>query len=165
MEHGADGAKKEAREQIPSDRVKDASAVAREFRWRVRLAGGAASDDEGPRKMEKTNGHVNGVKRRRVESEGVEEGRFRNFKPREWDRVEEKVEDLGTETMQVARPGVGEGWSDRWMEEDKITGSTEETTAEKSRQRTVVVKIRKSGRCVERQRIERTVEQWKWSEE
>ncbi|KAF5358557.1 hypothetical protein D9756_001773 [Leucocoprinus leucothites] len=167
MEHGSDAAKKEVREQIPSDRVKDAPVVARELRWRLKLAMGAASDDESTKKPEKTNGHVNGMKRRRVESEGLEESvgvqRFRNFKPRVWDREGRKEEDLGTETVKVARPGVGDGWSDVWMDgDDKMMGSPEDAEAQISRQRTVVVKIRKTNKGLERQRIERTAEQWEW---
>ena len=46
MERGNDHAKREAREQVPNDRVKDAPALARELRWRVRLARGESSDDE-----------------------------------------------------------------------------------------------------------------------
>ncbi|KAJ3565100.1 hypothetical protein NP233_g7859 [Leucocoprinus birnbaumii] len=164
LEHGPDAAKKEVKEQIPTDRVKDAPALAREFRWRLRLAAGAASDDEGPKKMEKTNGHVNGVKRRRVEEDGVQ--RFRNFKPRLWDREATKEEELGTESVRAARPGVGDGWSEPWMDgDDKMMGSPEDPEAQISRQRTVVVKVRKTLGGLERQRIERTVEQWEWAGE
>ncbi|KXN90450.1 JmjC domain-containing histone demethylation protein 1 [Leucoagaricus sp. SymC.cos] len=165
LEHGTETAKKEVKDQVPSDRVKDAPAVARELRWRLRLAAGAASDEEGSKKTEKTNDHINGVKRRRVDSEGLDEDtqRFRNFKPRVWDKTEEKTEDLGTERVQMARPGVGDGWSEPWMDGDnKLMGSTEGEEAEISRQRTLMVKVRRTGKGLERQRIERTVEQWSW---
>jgi len=163
LEHGPEVAKKEVREQIPVERVKDGPACAREVRWRLRLAAGAASDDEGLKKVEKANGHVNGVKRRKVESEGVEE-RFRNFKPRIWDREQTKEENLGMETVQAAHPGAGEAWSDAWVDgEDQTMGSVEDPEAQVSRQRTVVVKVKKTEQGLERQRIERTVEQWQWT--
>lgn len=168
LEHGGDAVKKEAREQIPSDRVKDAPAVARELRWRLRLVSGSASDDESFKRPEKTNGHVNGVKRRRIESEGLDEGslRFRNFKPRLWDRIEEKVEDLGTESKQAARPGAEDGWSDSWIDTDDhlMSSVAERQEAQVGRQRTVVVKVRRTAKGLERQRIERTVEQWSWAD-
>jgi len=164
LEHGPDAAKKDVREQIPVERVKDGPACAREVRWRLRLSAGAASDDEGPKKVEKANGHVNGVKRRKVESEGVEE-RFRNFKPRIWDREQTKEENLGMETMQAAHPaGAGEAWSDAWVDgEDQTMGSVEDPEAQVNRQRTVVVKVRRTEQGLERQRIERTIEQWQWT--
>jgi len=163
LERGPDAAKKEVREQIPVERVKDGPACAREVRWRLRLATGAASDDEDVKKVEKANGHVNGVKRRKVESEGSEE-RFRNFKPRIWDREQTKEENLGMETVQVAHPGAGEAWSDAWVDgEDQTMGSVEDPEAHVSRQRTVVVKVRKTEQGLERQRIQRTVEQWQWT--
>ena len=46
MERGTDQTKKEAKDQVPGDRIKDAGAMARELRWRVRLAGGYESDDD-----------------------------------------------------------------------------------------------------------------------
>ncbi len=166
LERGADAAKKEVREQIPADRVKDASAVARELRWRLKLAEGSASDEEGVKKGDKTNGHVNGVKRRRVDGEGLEGGtfRFRNFKPRSWDRIEETVEDLKTETGRVISPGTGDSWVDTWINpdnpaEDAMDGGQ---SAEVVRQRTMVVKVRKTPKGLERQKIERIVEQWSW---
>lgn len=166
LEQGIDTAKKEVKEQIPSDRVKDAPAMARELRWRLRLAAGSASDEEGPKKADRTNGHINGVKRRRVDSEGVEEGslRFRNFKPRPWDRIEDRVEDLGTEIKQVISPGTGDAWVDTWINPDNPAGDVMEGSqqAEVVRQRTMVVKVRRTPKGLERQRIERTVEQWSW---
>ncbi|XP_006458328.1 hypothetical protein AGABI2DRAFT_183418 [Agaricus bisporus var. bisporus H97] len=159
LEHGGETAKKEAREQIPTDRVKDGPAVARELRWRLRLASGSASDDDSTRRA---NGHVNGVKRRRVEEEGSEEGlmRFRNFKPRVWDRIEERVEEAVSECRVGVRPGGEEGWSDVWVGTEGTTAEGEE--AQVSTQKTVVVKVRRVGGGVERQRIERSVEKWTW---
>jgi F-box/leucine-rich repeat protein 10/11 len=102
------------------------------------------------------------VKRRRVEDEGYEEGsmRFRNFKPRVWDRIEERVEDAVAESRTGVRPGGDEGWSDVWVGTDEETEGGEE--AQVGKQRTVVVKVRRSGHGVERQRIERVVEKWTW---
>lgn len=102
------------------------------------------------------------MKRRRVEEDGYEEGtmRFRNFKPRVWDRIEERVEETVTEPRAGVRPGGDEGWSDVWVGTDEEMEGGEE--AQVGRQRTVVVKVRKSGLGLERQRIERIAEKWTW---
>ena len=70
MEKGTDHAKREAKEQVPGDRVKDAPAMARELRWRVRLAGGYESDDDARvrKGQKKAAGHkeeVNGAGKKR----------------------------------------------------------------------------------------------------
>jgi len=46
LEHGGEQGKKEVKDQIPSERVKDAPAMVRELRWRLRSAAGYSSDDE-----------------------------------------------------------------------------------------------------------------------
>ncbi len=72
LESGSDQAKKETKEQVPVDRVKDAPAVARELRWRVKQALGYSSDDEGSGRRSGA-----GSKRRRIEDE-EEPSVFRN---------------------------------------------------------------------------------------
>ena len=43
---GEEAKKKEAREEVPADKVRDAPALARELRWRLRMAMGVRSDGE-----------------------------------------------------------------------------------------------------------------------
>lgn len=101
--------KKEAKESVPGDRVKDAPALARELRWRVRIAAHGSSDVE----TENVNTHPSpellgskgNAKRRRKESwdpnatqnSGVSpddldvqsaRSNFRNFVPKRWDKCE-----------------------------------------------------------------------------
>lgn len=158
LERGSDQAKKEAKEQIPTDRVKDAAAVARELRWRVRLAAGNASDDEGS--TVKPNG--SGVKRKRT-ADDDERPRFKNFKPRRWDNVIEKSEEGEARTVKARKPSEDDGeWKERWVE--WTNGVAESDAAEvqvKSRTETIV-RIRRTGEGLERQRVERVVESWEW---
>lgn len=149
VESGNEQAKKEAKEQIPNDRVKDAPAVARELRWRVKQALGYGSDDEGasrPRGI---------VKRRRTEDE--ETGLFRNFKPRPWDAIVAKKTEA--ETSAAKMPATeGDGWTDGWTG-DVVEG---DGAGQVVRRRETVTKVRRTGEGrVERQRIERVVEEWK----
>ena len=52
MERPVDSSsKREAKDMVPADKVKDPCALARELRWRVRLAAGAGSGDEGRGKI------------------------------------------------------------------------------------------------------------------
>ncbi|KAJ7043348.1 jumonji superfamily protein [Mycena alexandri] len=158
LERGTDQAKKEVKEQIPADRVKDAAAVARELRWRVRLAAGNASDDEGG--VVKTNGA--GVKRKRI-ADDDERPRFKNFKPRRWDNVVEKADEGETRVVKANKPAEDdEAWKELWMEWS--TGAVEGDAADaqvKSRTETIV-RIRRTGEGLERQRVERVVESWEW---
>ncbi|KAJ6611783.1 hypothetical protein B0H10DRAFT_2165726 [Mycena sp. CBHHK59/15] len=158
LERGTDQAKKEVKDQIPSDRVKDPAAVARELRWRVRLAAGNASDDEGG--SMKANGI--GSKRKRIADD---DGRpkFKNFKPRQWDSVLEKAEEGEARTLKAPKPSEDEGtWKERWVE--WTSGSVDDEDAEvQVRSRTeTIIRIRRTGEGLERQRVERVVELWQW---
>ena len=44
MERSPESVKRDIRDQVPGDKVKDAPALARELRWRVRLAEGYTRD-------------------------------------------------------------------------------------------------------------------------
>ena len=59
IERGSDPLRKEAKEQVPGDKIKDPAALARELRWRVRLAAGLASDTESANKS-KASTPING---------------------------------------------------------------------------------------------------------
>jgi F-box and leucine-rich repeat protein 10/11 len=156
LERGSEQAKKEAKEQIPSERIKDASAMARELRWRLKLATGYSSDDDRPHANRKGREGMNGNKRMRIDSGSSDQdsGRFRNFMPKSWDRVVEKTRENETVRMRV---GNGEDQWAGWGEEDG-------EEVEVKRQRETVVKVRRTLKGVERQRIERVVEEWVWDD-
>ncbi|KAH9951433.1 JmjC domain-containing histone demethylation protein 1 [Amylocystis lapponica] len=167
MERGTEPAKKEAKEQVPGDRVKDAAALARELRWRVRLASGYTSDDEGRSQRSKSgselaiNGSAN--KRKRPASEvGGEGGLFRNFKRKSWERVVEKPAEQESRVVKAPRPGekVDEVWTE-WQEELDVAEGGDEVAVD--RRRDVVIKVRRTAKGVERQRVERILEDWVWN--
>ncbi|KAJ6547217.1 JmjC domain-containing histone demethylation protein 1 [Mycena capillaripes] len=158
LERGSDQAKKEVKEQIPADRVKDAAAVARELRWRVRLAAGNASDDEGT--TVKANGA--GVKRKRA-ADDDERPRFKNFKPRRWDNVVETSDEGETRVVKANKPSEDdEVWKERWVEWSTDTGDGDAADAQVKSRTETIVRIRRTGEGLERQRVERVVESWEW---
>ena len=165
MERGSEAAKRDARDQVPTDRVKDPAALARELRWRIRLAAGATSDDEDlgrPAKKTMVNGH--GVKRKRspLESQGAPV-LFRNFQPTEWDVVLDLPNEEDSRTINVPYPSE-EGWQQRWCDWGNEPMGSDASTASVARKRTVMVKIRSVDGGLERQRIERVVEKWVWDD-
>ncbi|KZT66856.1 Clavaminate synthase-like protein [Daedalea quercina L-15889] len=173
IERGTDHAKREAKEQVPSDRVKDAPALARELRWRVRLTRGESSDDEGRghRKSLKANGSVEslsngaGTKRKRSPAPG-DAGIFRNFKPRLWERVANQPVERDSRVVKVRRPAPdGDDWNTRWAEwkdgGDAETGEGAEAVRVE-RRKDVIVKVRRTEKGIERQRVERILEEWVW---
>ncbi|KAG6379102.1 hypothetical protein JVT61DRAFT_11538 [Boletus reticuloceps] len=180
MERGSEAAKRDAKEHVPTDRIKDAPALARELRWRVRLAAGTTSDDEGnerPLKKALTNGNgsasVNGgVKRKRspIEMQGPETetslGRvqFRNFQPKGWDVVEDLPKEEETATVQAVYPEEVVGLQQRWVKwDDETSGEDGGRQALVERKREITVRARKIDGGLERQRIERVFEKWEWS--
>lgn len=166
LETGTEQAKKEAKEQIPSDRVKDAPAMARELRWRAKQALGYSSDDEGaggskgPKSVTITTPAA-GSKRRRIEDED-EVPRFRNFKPKPWDAILMTKDDEQTASIKMPNPeNKDEDWTKAWVAgPEPATGADAVNGSVKSR-REVMIKVRRTaGGKIERQRIERTVEEW-----
>ncbi|KAF7359459.1 Jumonji superfamily protein [Mycena sanguinolenta] len=159
LERGSDQAKKEAKDQVPSDRVKDPAAVARELRWRLRLAAGNSSDDEGV--TVKPNGA--GVKRKRTAEAEDERPRFKNFKPRRWDSVVEKADEDETRVVKARKPTEDdEAWKEQWVEWT-INGAEGDASDAQVKSRTeTIVRIRRTGEGLERQRVERVVESWEW---
>ncbi|KAJ7156104.1 jumonji superfamily protein [Mycena crocata] len=157
LERGPEQAKKEVKEQIPADRVKDAAAVARELRWRVRLAAGNASDDEGGR----SNGYA-ALKRKRT-GEDDERPRFKNYKPRRWDNVIEKSEE-GERVAKAQKPPAEDdgAWKERWVEWTSSVADTDAADAQVTSRTDTIVRIRRTGEGLERQRVERVVESWDW---
>ncbi|KAF9228635.1 Clavaminate synthase-like protein [Gyrodon lividus] len=178
MERGTEAAKRDAKDQLPVDRVKDAPALARELRWRVRIAAGTTSDDEelgSSVKKVTVNGHgnVNGVKRKRSPTEprggdgtgvGTTRVQFRNFQPKRWDTVEDLPKEEEKRTTKASYPGEV-GWQQRWTKwGDETPGGDPGWQALVERKREVTVKVRKIEGGLERQRIERVLEKWEWSD-
>ena len=179
MEKGTDHAKREAKEQVPGDRIKDAPALARELRWRARLAGGYESDDDtrvkkgmklkslpGSHKDE-TNGA--GKKRKRTEGDEMMEDEvpaqklFMHFKPKPWDAVTVGAVERSQRAARMRRPDLGSSkyataWSALDMEEED--GAEEEAVVD--RRKDVLVKVRRTAKGLERQRVERILEDWTW---
>jgi F-box/leucine-rich repeat protein 10/11 len=166
LERGSEQARREAKDQIPSERVKDAPAMARELRWRLKSAAGYSSDDERPPAVRKGKEGMNGNKRKRIDSDSPEldSGHFRNFMPKSWDRVVEKKMDKETVRMNVKAPGDGDDWTESWSGFDKDCRDEEGDEAEVMRQGEIVVKVRRTTKGLERQRIERVIEEWVWDD-
>jgi len=148
--------------------VKDGPAVARELRWRAKQALGYSSEDEESGKSKYSPGP--GSKRRRVDDDD-ETSQFKNFNPKTWDAAVMTKEDEKVSTMRVQRTKKDGDWTGRWMtgregegegegEEGEREGEGEEATVKKSRE--IVVKVRRTRKGIERQRIERCVEEWTW---
>lgn len=176
MERGAENGKKEAKDRVPSDRIKDAAAVARELRWRVRLAAHGTSDNEDVFDHKgKVNGKslsllrsTNGAKRKRSEdgsgSNDDQKAALKNYSPKIWDACqvstgkEERIRRKLRKAMDEAK------WTDNWMEWTKDDGESGEDEWDVDRRSEVVARVRKTATGIERQRLERTVEVWRWSE-
>jgi hypothetical protein len=172
MERGAEQVKKEAKEQVPVDRVKDPAALARELRWRAVFAGGHFTDDEDPYTVPKDgkaalNGNDrNANKRTRDLPDEAEECRNkRSFKPKLWDAVVEEPVEHGKQVLKARRPSDWIDWKEVWtcksaLQADEVNGEDATVT----RQQNVVVKVRRTSNGMERQRVERVLEEWTWAE-
>ncbi|KAJ8093295.1 JmjC domain-containing histone demethylation protein 1 [Marasmius tenuissimus] len=170
LERGSDVAKKEVKEQIPNDRVKDPSGMARELRWRVQHALNGPSEDE----ASDSGGSIarnGGKKRKRTRSESTIEPsappKFKNFKPKPWDAVQETLANPDTRTLRVQRPDVNsDEWKEKWLTEwedlENKNGTVSDSQAEVKLQEVVMTKLRKTAKGLERERIQRVVEEWEW---
>ena len=180
--------RKEAKESVPGDRVKDAPALARELRWRVRLAAHGSSDaeDDGAE-----NSARPGTKRRRKETPGptsenghVDDLRFRNFEPKRWDAcdVQISLQDRARRRPPKGRPSPPSEdipekrreWAWEWLKFDEITEGgekdnemqvdSEDALPEVFVKREVITRVRRTAKGLERQRIERHIELWEWDD-
>ncbi|KAH8110283.1 Clavaminate synthase-like protein [Phellopilus nigrolimitatus] len=198
--------RREAKDSVPGDRVKDAPSLARELRWRVRVATHGSSDAED--EYEDAHGRTV-VKRKRgassvaagKDAEDAEaEVRFRNFVPKKWDAYQVRAVAQGRVRRRVpagCRPpfekkeedqDAGAEWTGHWMEwnEDRGSDSKENgdaktkmdvdtdppkdeeavkkggNEAEVERKHEVMLRVRRTARGLERQRVERTIELWEW---
>lgn len=179
MEKDADSAKREAKDQVPGDRVKDAPATARELRWRVRMASGYSSDDDVKSRRRTLNGHTHGSsasingshrKRKRTEEEPeveIAHPTFLNFKPRTWDVIKSQPTVSDTRTVKARRPDESAGWGEAWSQWKDVDGEAPDDgsgEASVQRKRDVVVKVRRTAKGLERQKVERILEDWTWGE-
>jgi len=171
MERGPEPVRRDVRDQVPNDKVKDAPAVARELRWRVRLAEGYTSDGgrcDQARGREEPATKLVGRKRRRegeipltdLATQG--DPKFRNFQPKVWESLEEDHEEgvrhLIVEPDQDISAFAG-SWKD-WKDEPGSSELVKGDKVEVGRRRQVIVKMRRTGHGFERHRVERVVETW-----
>lgn len=186
-----EAARKEARDAVPTDKVKDAPALARELRWRVRNARGVSSGDEGSgskRGKSMSAPKENGVKRKRDSADVGELGEtedgqqiFRNWRRKGWERevfLPKKCEKRVERRKRPAAKATGVAELGKWvgdgadaeddMNQDQERGPDDEAVVETITE--VVVKVRRTrpndakGEVLERQRVERKVEVYKWPE-
>lgn len=172
MERGSDSAKRQAKEEVPGDRIKDAPALARELRWRVRHAAGYSSDDDArgsrhsksratPSGEPATNG--SNKRKRSVADTGEDSTElFRNFKPRGWDRVEERATQRESRVVKARRPREESQVAEWVRESGDAVGGDDGEAAHVERRRDVVVKVRRTAKGIERQTAERVLEEWTW---
>ena len=167
MERSPESVKRDIRDQVPGDKVKDAPAVARELRWRVRLAGGYTSDGDNLDQARELTPKDVGRKRKRdseppppdlaIPSDSI----FRNFRPKTWETVEEENEESTRHlTVRNIDPLI-ESLSE-WKDEPPSAPEGHEVQVGRKRQ--VIMKTRKTDRGFERQRIERVLERWSWDD-
>ncbi|KAF9257816.1 jumonji superfamily protein [Marasmius fiardii PR-910] len=169
LERGSDSAKKETKDQVPHDRIKDAPAMARELRWRVHHALNGSSEDEGS----DSGGSAprNGVrKRKRALSESTTEPtpppKFKNFKPKRWDSVTDTALVPRKRTTHAAKPQMeGNEWIQQWSEwkdwEDGVNNG-DEPEVDVNVNEQVLIRLRKTANGLQRERIRRVIEEWKW---
>ncbi|EGN96043.1 hypothetical protein SERLA73DRAFT_162011 [Serpula lacrymans var. lacrymans S7.3] len=169
MERGSEQAKRDAKEQVPSDRIKDAAALARELRWRVRVACGYSSDEEdmgcSSRKM-LANGLASAVgsKRRRVHSNDADRPNiFKNYVPKAWDIVTEMPVERKEYTIKSDRPDLHGSWKSHWTEWGLKPGEREDgEQVTVHRQKEVMLKMKRTEQGFEEQHIERIFDSWQW---
>ena len=175
MERGSDSAKRQAKEDVPGDRIKDAPALARELRWRVRHAAGYSSDDDSrssrKSKTGAVNGETNGIgnKRKRPMSEGTEDNTelFRNFRRRGWEKDVELPTERDSRIVRARKPisqDKSQEWAQPWVDgREEVEGADDAEEAHVERRRDVIIKVRRTEKGLERQRIERILEEWVWA--
>ncbi|CAL1703876.1 unnamed protein product [Somion occarium] len=170
IERGTEQARREAKEQVPSDRVKDPAAMARELRWRVKFATGYTSDDESSHRRKGKTTAISSVasvgekRKRSVDEDEEKHLLFKNFKPRIWDKVTVLPTEEESRTLKRKKMDDSEGL-DVWaagtdLEDDP--DADEGVTVK--RRKNMVVKVRRTAKGLERQRIERITEDWVWDE-
>ncbi|PVG02717.1 hypothetical protein CPB86DRAFT_750518 [Serendipita vermifera] len=155
MERGSEAAKKEARENVPADKVKDPSILARELRWRVRNAAGVDSDAElggddasiMPIKREPGSSRETTKRRKRDDSTHL----FKNWQPPEWSHIENSPLQTSHDTVKVESVANEDG---DWMSREGLRGDVM-----RSKKVNGITKVRKLDHgAIERYSVIRTVE-------
>ncbi|KAG8732904.1 JmjC domain-containing histone demethylation protein 1, partial [Ceratobasidium sp. 423] len=171
---------KEAKDQVPGDRVREPGALARELRWRVRNARGLDSDGEGsaapaPAPAPVTNGVGTGAKRKRTEETPpapkievkIEEEKsespvvFKNFVPRKWTEVRR---DSAVTTCFVDPSSIHEEEAMDKLVQEGTAGAAELQTKVDTIVKTRRHKDKDGKAVVERQTITRTLDIYTWDE-
>ncbi|TDL27186.1 jumonji superfamily protein [Rickenella mellea] len=168
IERGAEHAKKDAKDQIPADRVKDGSALARELRWRVRLAiDGTTGDEDESRRRIKFLANGRSSKRKRSSADPLvdsnQELKFRNFKPKTWDHESKRVESKFASSNAEKPSSENDEWAGAWMDDGFLQSDEGGDQATVDRTHEYVVRVRRLEDGIERQRVERVTEVWRWS--
>ncbi|CAG8694910.1 13585_t:CDS:2, partial [Acaulospora colombiana] len=155
MERGSEAAKKEARENVPADKVKDPSILARELRWRVRNAAGVDSDAElggddaniMPIKRELGSSRETAKRRKREDGTSL----FKNWQPPEWSHIENSPLQTSHDTIKVENAADEDGG---WMASEGLQGDVM-----RSKKVNGVTKVRKLDHgAIERYSVIRTVD-------
>jgi hypothetical protein len=168
IERGSEASRREAKEQVPGDRVKDPSAMAREFRWRLNQLTGHYSDDEDRVDRGVSKSSSVGQNKRRREGSKDATTKFRHFVPRPWDEIVIHEGKPENEPIHYAKPTTQaalHAWTE-WNGSKSISDSPvheELGGAHVTRQQHITVRVRKTADGLQRERIERVLEQWKWS--
>ena len=90
--------------------------------------------------------------------------KFKNFKPRIWETVSEVAAENDKRVVKAPKPD-GDQWKEHWVDwKEELPEGAGADEADVDRRREVIVKIRRTATGVERQRVERVVEEWRWSE-
>ncbi|KAI0086684.1 Clavaminate synthase-like protein [Irpex rosettiformis] len=180
MERGSESAKREAKDQVPSDCVKDAPSLARELRWRVRLTNGYASDDDSKHRRKgnvaapSSAAHHSAVTKKRKRGEADTEvdpdgsyTPFLHFKPRSWDAMAAYPTEKDSRAVKSRRPIFEQAEWAKELLDWKDGGEDAEDAPEAAieRRRDVIVKVRRTEKGIERQRVERVLEEWSWTDD
>ncbi len=171
MERGSDSGKREVKEQIPSDKVKDAPALARELRWRLRLVINGTSDDETEvkkrGKLLPSSGATNLKRKRSNDTVAVDirdlKPEYKNFVPKTWQGCQKQAGQVERWNSHAVEPQETDSqWAERWMDWEADRGGDDSDEVHIERKSEVIVKVRRTPTGIERQRVERLNEIWDW---
>jgi len=85
---------------------------------------------------------------------------FRNFRPKSWDAAITAAAEDSHRTMKAPKPTEDDTEWTKAFTSDDMKEEGEEGTV--SSRREVVIKVRRTAQGLERQRIERIIEEWRW---
>jgi hypothetical protein len=124
-------------------------------------------DSKGTLNGNVTNGEIG--KRKFAQLEGGEpivQGNKRNFKPRLWDAVAERPIEPERRVLKARKPDGQDGWKTSWVEwGDGVAEPIEGEDVAVTQRRNLIIKVRRTLNGLERQRVERVVEEWIWKDD